>query len=305
MTGQGPNQSFPEPNVEPVEKDASQDANSKGKNKATASGASSLARLQSSSNMLSRAVLSSSAMNGASDLSAGANVAAKATGSGSSRSSHGEPAHVAYRGINGRLEAPDRTSGFRSTRYPSHGSEDYEQFIEGRDPDPGFATRQLGDVGTVETNLIGTKDGSAVLELLSTPDELDKVYSITEDDYSGDTRVAETLHNALFKGPSSRNVPWDHLLNFNPSFVGTPKGDRIEAHNQLGTGDIDEARRMWVNQWRDVLSSYTDEVWGALEPLVEAARQEVEASDVVGIDTVGAKGALGRLRMILAHVRGS
>ena len=305
MTRPGQDQTPAKPNAASAEKDTSQTASAKGKGKDTASDTSIVARLQSSSSMLSRAVLSSSTLSGASGTLAGSSVAAKAGGSRSS-SSLGESAYVAYGDVNGRHGVPSHpSSGFRSTRIASDESEKFENFLDKHDQDPGFTTSQLIDRSNPGANLNQARDGSAVIELLSSLDELDEVSSIMEGDHFGDFRGADMLRQALFETPSSGHVPWDHLLNFNPSFVSTPKGDSSEAFNQLGTESVDEAREMWVNQWREVLSSYTDDVWGALEPLMVAARQEVDATADNGKDTKTGNGALQRLRMILAHVRGS
>ncbi|KAI6779094.1 uncharacterized protein J7T54_007549 [Emericellopsis cladophorae] len=284
MTRHVTDETPPELNANSVEKDAGQTANAKGKGKDTGSSTSALARLQSSSNMLSRAVLSGSSISDAPETSAGASVAAKVGGS-RPFNSQGESAHAAYR------------------------TEDFEKFMSGHDKDPGVITSHFKGKGIAEADLDEARDGSGVLELLSSADALEEVYSMSENDDSVDPQAADMLRKALFEAPRSRNVPWDHLLNFEPDFISTPKGDSNEAFNQLGTFHVDEAREMWVDQWRDVLSSYTDEVWGALEPLVVAARQEVEAapgaSDTVHKDKKASNGALQRLRMILAHVRGS
>ncbi|KAG9253536.1 uncharacterized protein F5Z01DRAFT_637280 [Emericellopsis atlantica] len=310
MTRHVTDEAPPELNANSVEKDVGQTASAEGKGKDTGSSTSALARLQSSSNMLSRAVLSGSTISDGSEPSAGASVAAKAGGS-RPINGQGESAHTAYRSVNGGLEAPGQSPGFRRTQDAPRASEDFEKFMNGHDKDPGFIIGHSKGKGIAEADLDEARDGSGVLELLSSADALEEVYSMSENDDSVDPQAADMLRKALFEAPGSRNVPWDHLLNFEPDFISTPKGDSNEAFNQLGTNDVDEAREMWVDQWRDVLSSYTDEVWGALEPLVVAARQEVEAaagaSDTVHKDNnlKASNGALQRLRMILAHVRGS
>lgn len=147
------------------------------------------------------------------------------------------------------------------------------------------------------------EDGSDVVNLLSMPDD-DVDLGLDDDGLSPDE--AERLRAALFssqaQAPRSR---WDTLLDFVPSFISRPE-DSSERLQYTGTRDPVAARDTWLQQWDDVLSSYTDEVWGDLGPLVTAARAEVDelahetSSGLPGGETK----ALDRLRLILAHVRG-
>lgn len=146
-------------------------------------------------------------------------------------------------------------------------------------------------------------DGSAVINLLSLPDDED-VMSPQEGDISPETIA--NLRSALFDHPSSgQRLPWDSLLNFTPHFVSLDTSP-ADAKLHLGTADENVVRSTWIHQWDDVLSAYTDEVWGDLAALASEARREIKEVEEGGLEGMGAeKSALGRLRMILAHVRGS
>ncbi|KAL1866980.1 hypothetical protein VTK73DRAFT_4419 [Phialemonium thermophilum] len=161
-------------------------------------------------------------------------------------------------------------------------------------------------------------DGAAVVEILSGGG------SILPDDEAVEGQLAprerENLRRALF-GEDARSRPsldiWDDVLNFIPHYLrngnegrsGTTSavaGDTVRSVEHLGLHDPDEAWQAWVGQWSEVLSSYTDEVWGDLSSLVEQARQEVEQLERVRPDeTPPQTKALLRLRAILGHLRGA
>lgn len=151
-------------------------------------------------------------------------------------------------------------------------------------------------------------DGAAVLDLLDGPnDELDGVLIGAEDPEAQDDiltpEATAKLRKALFSSHAhSSGSRWEDLLNFNPEFLSRLDAEAgFERQLHMGTSDAAEARDIWVHQWSDVLSAYTDQVWGDLEPLIAEARKEVEAA---GAGTVPETQALDRLRQILAHVRG-
>jgi hypothetical protein len=58
--------------------------------------------------------------------------------------------------------------------------------------------------------------------------------------------------------------------------------------------------------WMDVQERYVDDVWGYLEPVLEAAREEIEDGDKVeGTGHEDGDGpAVRRLKMILVHMKG-
>ncbi|KAH6685206.1 hypothetical protein F5X68DRAFT_209645 [Plectosphaerella plurivora] len=151
------------------------------------------------------------------------------------------------------------------------------------------------------------RDGAEVLNLLASPDILD----LTEDpniDPDLSPEDVDMLRKALFEGPSQRGTAnWDSLLNLAPDFLLA--GDPEATRQHLGVSDNAEGIKQWLDQWRDVLDQYTDEVWGDLGPLAQDARREVDQAEKQQEQqpTAGQQGnlkALGRLRQILAHVRG-
>lgn len=161
------------------------------------------------------------------------------------------------------------------------------------------------------------QDGAAVVDILSEyheePPADDPEPSLSEEE-------VEKVRKALFggqHGKESNPRDWDHALNFIPDFV-RPDQDRDHSHassnrekseetySTLGLSHSPEASRVWVEQWEDVLSRYTDEVWGDLLPLVGKAKkelQELEKAPVLG-DNVSSTKAFDRLRQILSQIRG-
>ncbi|RYO93920.1 hypothetical protein DL766_002906 [Monosporascus sp. MC13-8B] len=124
------------------------------------------------------------------------------------------------------------------------------------------------------------------------------------------TEEQAALRRALFlDGGQWRQKParddWEDTLNFFPDFMLSGAWRDADVSRHLGTSDPGEARATWVNHWQDVLSSYTDEVWGDLSSLVGEAREELRAlSKPDETSSPLTAGALQRLQQILTHVRG-
>ena len=154
-------------------------------------------------------------------------------------------------------------------------------------------------------------DGAAVVQLLSLPDDPAE-FMPPEDEHDGlSPSEAARLREALFdsSSTSSRAIAWDQLLNFNPEFISLPDAtSSIDAKLHTGTADVSISQSIWLQQWGDVLSAYTDEVWGDLGPLASEARREIGQMADEGPASLGQESsetrALDRLRLILAHVRG-
>lgn len=199
---------------------------------------------------------------------------------------------------------------FKSQPAPSSSSASFNDFL-GTQPTlpPGEQQhgRHFGDK-TQDSGAAESQDGAAVVGLLSQPLDLEELHSLETEYEAMNATDARNLHNALFNNGPGTTLPWDHLLNFTPDFVSDPSGNRETAQAHLGTSDPQSARATWLSQWHDVLSAYSDEVWGDLEPLATQAKKEVEALETTGNDSSmpePGKGSLKRLQMILAHVRGS
>ncbi|KAI0379704.1 hypothetical protein F5Y04DRAFT_258973 [Hypomontagnella monticulosa] len=119
----------------------------------------------------------------------------------------------------------------------------------------------------------------------------------------------ETLRHRLFSDDdiwkdASERRQWEHALNFFPDPESNGNGIQIYA-DLLGMQNLEEAKSIWINQWQRVLSSYTEDVWGELEPLVKVARDELaDLSRPDGEASPSHLKALHRLRQILNHIRG-
>lgn len=150
------------------------------------------------------------------------------------------------------------------------------------------------------------KDGLGVVELLD---------SLESDDFDGNDDDLQTsisseeelsLRRALFDDNHGRPASnWACLLDFQPYFLNGD--DPAELLRHFGVADVQQARAMWMDSWKDVLTSYTDEVWGDLGSLARQAHQEIEEARGDGTEATAGPGemqALQRLRQILAHVRG-
>ena len=195
---------------------------------------------------------------------------------------------------------------FREARAPDSSSQAFDDFVNGQEQRlPQEPSRAEPGSGWTMGHSEAT-DGSAVVDILSQPLSLDEMPGEDDQDDGLTPAAAAKLREALFGSPGS-SISWDDLLNFTPQFLAGP-GDEIEsALVHLGTTDPSAAREIWLSQWQDVLSAYTDEVWGDLGTLAAEARKEVDDLVLQDRDRGGelGGGALGRLRMILAHVRGS
>lgn len=146
-------------------------------------------------------------------------------------------------------------------------------------------------------------DGSEVVDLLETVflgEDNDEPYMTNE--------KLLPLRRELFREGGPAGTSWDSVLNFVPEFISNRGMGNSDEYQQLaqhlGLSNPAEARDIWFSQWDDVLSSYTDEVWGDLSPLVMAARQELKgiSTNPEGTTSDGLN-ALRRLQQILAHVR--
>lgn len=143
-------------------------------------------------------------------------------------------------------------------------------------------------------------DGAAVVCLLSIAEDAPP----TDDDDRLSPAEAGRLREALFGPGKADKDDWDHILESIPTSIPSPDDRQL----LLGTQDPAMAQNFWLWKWREVLSSYTDEVWGDLGPLVAEAKQDLERRISrklpEGSDSCETK-AMRRLRLILVHVRQS
>lgn len=199
---------------------------------------------------------------------------------------------------------------FRTGGIHKADSNSFSQFLDGSDLTSVTQSPQPGKSRTGAASEMEASDGSAVVELLTQPDT--DISNSLQEDFGEDISAGtvEALRASLFNATytSSHSASWDNLLNFTPQYVLNPAEGVAEARLHLGTSDRRAIRDGWIQQWGNVLSSYTDEVWGDLLPLATEARREVAELSTHAADPsqehLELPSALGRLRMILTHVRG-
>ncbi|KAI1758907.1 hypothetical protein GGR53DRAFT_515514 [Hypoxylon sp. FL1150] len=167
---------------------------------------------------------------------------------------------------------------------------------------PGVCSGQAA-----QTAAIARSDGKDVVALLDSSryDEVNETdVNLTHDEQT-------MLRYRLFEDnemesriDASQGRQWENALNFFPG-SGLDSNIISEYTDLFGTSDIEEARGLWIDQWRRVLSSYAEEVWGGLSPLVSLAREEVRPLRPGEDPSPSELKALRRLQQILVHVRGT
>ncbi|KAL0936646.1 uncharacterized protein CTRU02_208861 [Colletotrichum truncatum] len=152
------------------------------------------------------------------------------------------------------------------------------------------------------------RDGHQVTDLLNIPGVPGDEDSDNGLQLDLSPQAEASLKKALFGASGERTTSnWTTLLDFEPDFLQQDNPAGIQQH--LGDVDPQHARSLWVDGWSEVLTSYTDDVWGDLDSLAREAQRELanaqgHAQGNQGL-RVGDMKALQRLRQILAHVRGS
>ncbi|KAL2111151.1 hypothetical protein VUR80DRAFT_250 [Thermomyces stellatus] len=129
------------------------------------------------------------------------------------------------------------------------------------------------------------RDGEEVTAFLADPSSLQFKDNI---DFGSLPAQLPRLRAALL-GDGVPSSIWDNLLNFWP----------------VADEDLRPSKSAWLAQWNDVLTRYTDEVWGELATDARQAKEEVEAEAHGDQGDGHGLQSLRRLRQILAHLRGS
>lgn len=285
---------------------ANPQSNGKGKGKETQSETSKgiVERLQESGRMALNAVTTSQDWSGQGSDSKGA--------AGASRSMEKSPVYSGETSSQ-RLRTTGPGESIRTTQNSGASAQAFDDFANSEStlqPLPIDHHRPLVQDPSSMVSQQELMDGNDVVQLLNGPsDELSNEVFMpdpkAEDDALTPQAVA-SLREALFGPTGNQYQPrWDSLLNFTPDFANDP-GASFDAQLHMGTADPAEARDIWLGQWNNVLTSYTDEVWGDLGQLVEEALKEVEqlnSTEDIPHRTSETK-ALDRLRQILGHVRG-
>jgi hypothetical protein len=222
------------------------------------------------------------------------------------RGPSGQSTEVQFR----QTPAAAARSGFRTNPAHQDSSDNSRTFSEFLDQPGYLSPANAAESVDVEQRAIPeaqATDGLAVVDLLSRPD--DDITMATEPSLEHDMSPAtiESLRAALFEtNDHAHPVSWDSLLNFTPDYVLKPTEGIDNATSHFGTSEAQTLNADWLQQWGQVLTSYTDNVWGDLLPLITQARREHETlSQEDSTDISKPLQALNRLRMILAHVQNS
>ncbi|KAH7030816.1 uncharacterized protein B0I36DRAFT_322521 [Microdochium trichocladiopsis] len=183
--------------------------------------------------------------------------------------------------------------------------------------EPSGDSPRFGSAGMQSEAAAPAQDGLDVVRLLNS-NMYEEVMAATSEDepiFSEEERIS--LRRALFgdglDGTGDRPIDWNNLLNFVPSYVAVNDSDLGAAKERMahmGTDQLGESQRVWEEQWAQVLTRYTDEVWGDLSSLVREARREVENAETeqpgpVAVGDPSGFPALRRLQQILGQIRGS
>jgi hypothetical protein len=165
---------------------------------------------------------------------------------------------------------------------------------------PGNASSHVQQQGYQSVEEQQMRDGEGVLELLSAPGaSLESMYPPFAEEEAVNWNLSEEQLMVL------RGM-LDELFPIQDAHVGPRADHPLNLIPEASTLNGDEGIQMWMEQWEGVLTSYADEVWGDLLPLVQEAREEVQAvkDDPEGLAN-GSQKALRRLGLILGHLRGS
>lgn len=157
-------------------------------------------------------------------------------------------------------------------------------------------------------------DGDEVLAVLSSTEDPFEDLVLTSLDMEPPAQLISRITLLKLQDilSTSSGTSWDSLLNFKPDFMTQSELEpysRQSGHAAellTGTPNVEAAEKLWLQQWSEVLSSYTEQVWGELEPLVvEAKTEATELANKPGFLNAEQSYArsLDRLRQILAHVK--
>lgn len=187
----------------------------------------------------------------------------------------------------------------------SHSGESQESAL--RFPlDDGAEVRNLLSETTTESGFDDGVDGLNMAEHLSTPVN-SSAYSELE------REIITAMKSGLPPPPIHKDVPKNHPLNLRPLSDAEKESlpQDIEDYWQrlsfplerLTERPTEEERKGWLADWEDVLSGYSDQVWGDMLPVVKAAKSELEEARN-GTASLDPK-TIARLKMILGHVNQS
>ncbi|MCJ1229397.1 hypothetical protein MMC12_006063 [Toensbergia leucococca] len=165
------------------------------------------------------------------------------------------------------------------------------------------------------------QDGAAVVALLSDPDftvedEPAMTWSIATNDlvrnsYEGRPNGSRSELQGLSTNPHVFHVsPFDLLPTFTVPSLGPETSDTVTftttvSHtnkSNVYATSISSSTNDHLQPWLDMLTTYQDEVWGDVLPLVQEFREGIRGALEGKSVFLPSHPALGRLRMILGHV---
>ena len=224
---------------------------------------------------------------------------------------------------------PSSSNAFRPTQGEEHirkSENEFSSFLDGigtftpsQNPghehlgslDSGFGeawTRSRDALNSTPSRLNGRQtvaeqelhDGEDALVVLSAPEDMNILFGASEDEENYDWGLAHEQMSqlrAMIKDILPPPEPHQSIVRSSPLNL-IPHVDNTDFINASSQAAVDA----WRDQWQDVLTRYTDEVWGELLPLVKEARKEVEELQSGEGPTVQPK-ALRRLGSVLGHLR--
>ncbi|KAK8175237.1 hypothetical protein IWX90DRAFT_103671 [Phyllosticta citrichinensis] len=167
-------------------------------------------------------------------------------------------------------------------------------------------------------------DGAAVRDILSFPDPTDYEYNMlsesTQEPPSNlfspnytpqEQEIVQKIKSSLPTPPQHRSLSQDHPLNLRPEFAADAHTehalrelvDVLQSEQERAILNDTPVQKEFLADWEDVLTSYADQVWGDMLPIVKEARSQLQEVKS-GMNRLDNK-AVARLRMILGHVVGA
>ncbi|TID17407.1 zinc finger c2h2-type protein [Venturia nashicola] len=122
--------------------------------------------------------------------------------------------------------------------------------------------------------------------------------------------IITAMKSNLPPPPTHKNTPKNHPLNLRPLSNAEKESLPLDIEDYSQRHSItperhtvmptEEEQEGWLADWEDVLSGYSDQVWGDMLPTVKAAKRELEEvrNGTAPLDPK----SIARLKMILGHV---
>ncbi|KAK8168641.1 hypothetical protein BKA80DRAFT_267473 [Phyllosticta citrichinensis] len=123
--------------------------------------------------------------------------------------------------------------------------------------------------------------------------------------------IVQKIKSSLPTPPQHRSLSQDHPLNLRPEFAADAHTehalrelvDVLQSEQERAILNDTPVQKEFLADWEDVLTSYADQVWGDMLPIVKEARSQLQEVKS-GMNRLDNK-AVARLRMILGHVVGA